>query len=77
MMSGNGKGFALDDLFRSPFPKVSSDQVFLSVQSNNFFKGQWMNFFAFELYYSLFHILMIKNSYGVDRALFIFHVQFF
>ena len=25
--------------------------------------------FAFELYHSLFHILMIKSSYRVDRAL--------
>ena len=29
-------------------------------------------FFAFELYYSLFHILMIKSSNRVDRALFDF-----
>ena len=29
-------------------------------------------FFAFELYYSLFHILMIKSSYRVDRDLFNF-----
>ena len=29
-------------------------------------------FLAFELYYSLFHILMIKSSNRVDRALFNF-----
>ena len=28
------------------------------------------NFFACEFYYSLFHILMIKSNYRVDRALF-------
>ena len=29
-------------------------------------------FFAFDLYYSLFHMLMIKSSYRVDRVLFNF-----
>ena len=29
-------------------------------------------FFAFELYHSLFHILMTENSYRVDRAHFNF-----
>ena len=53
---------------------LSSDQVFLRVQLKTFskFSGWTFNlfFFAFELYYSLFHILMIKSSNRVDRALF-------
>ena len=52
---------------------LSSDQVFLSVQLKTLQKfSGWtfkFNFFAFELYYSSFHILMIKSSYWVDRAL--------
>ena len=49
---------------------LSSDQVFLSIQSKTF--SQFSDFFAFELNYSLFHILMIKSRYRVDRAFFSF-----
>ena len=50
---------------------LNSDQVFLSIQLKTFskFSGWTFNFFAFELYRSLFHILMFKSSYQVDRAL--------
>ena len=51
---------------------LSSDQVFLRVQLKTFskFSGWTFNFyFAFELHYSLFHILKIKSSNRVDRAL--------
>ena len=53
---------------------LSSGQVFLRVQLKTFskFSGWTFNFFAFELCYSLFHILMIKSSNRVDRALFNF-----
>ena len=34
-------------------------------------------FFAFELYYSLFHMVVIKSSYRVDQALFNFYVHSF
>ena len=33
-------------------------------------------FFAFELYCSLFHILVIENGYRVDRAHFNFLLKF-
>ena len=52
---------------------LSSNQGFLSII--NVFRVQRMDFkffFYFELYYSLFHILMIDNSYWVDRAHFSF-----
>ena len=55
---------------------LSSDQIFLLFQLKTFskFTGWTFNyfFFAFELYYSLFHVLMIKSSNRVDRALFHF-----
>ena len=53
---------------------LSFDQVFLLVQLKTFpkFSGWTFNFFAFELYYSLFRILMIKSSNRVDRDLFNF-----
>ena len=72
IMSGNGKGFTFEELFRSPFTEL--DQVFLSIQLKTFskFSGWTFKFFAFELYYSLFHILMIKSKYLADRALFNF-----
>ena len=52
---------------------LSFDQVYPFYSIKNFFKDQWIDFqrlFACEFYYRLFHILMIKNSYQVDRALF-------
>ena len=37
------------------------------------YDDEWtFNFFGFELYYSLFYILMINGNYRVDRALFNF-----
>ena len=73
-MSGNGKGFTREELFRSPFSELWPSFPFNSII--NFFKVQWMDgrltFSAFELYYSLFHIFMIKSSYRVDRAHFNF-----
>ena len=63
----------LEGLFRSPFTELSPSFPFNSIK--NLFKVQWMDFhifFAFELYYSLFRILMIKSSYRVDRAFFNF-----
>ena len=50
---------------------LNSYQVFLSIQLKTFQSSVdgLLNFFAFELYHSLFHILMIKSSYRVDRAL--------
>ena len=41
----------------------------------NVFEVQWMDlkhFLAFELQYSLFHVLTFKTSYRVDRVLFNF-----
>ena len=47
---------------------LSYDQVFLGVHLKTFSKfSGWT-----ELYHSLLHILMIKSSYRVDRALFNF-----
>ena len=53
---------------------LSSDQVFLSIQLKTFQSSVdgLLKYFAFELYCSLFHIIMIKSSYWVDRALFNF-----
>ena len=50
---------------------LNSDQVFLSIQLKTFskFSGWTFNFFVFELYHSLFHILMIQSCYRVDRTL--------
>ena len=71
-ISGKSKGFALEELFRSPFTELSK----LSFQFNQkLFQSSvdgHITFFGFKLYYSLFNILMIKSSYWVDRALFNF-----
>ena len=50
---------------------LSSAKAFLSIELKTF-QSSVSNFFAFELYYSLFHILIIKSSYWVDRSLFNF-----
>ena len=73
IISGNGKGFTLEKLFRSPFSELKPSFPFNSVKK--FFQSSvdgLSKVFAFELYYSLFHMLMIKNSYQVDQALFDF-----
>ena len=62
-MSFNGKGFTIEGLFRSHFSKISG--------------WTFKFFFAFELYYSLFHILKIQSSNLVDRALFNFFFNSF
>ena len=52
---------------------LNSDQVFLSIQFKTFPVGgrsaMDLNFSAFELYHSSFHILTIKSSYRVVQAL--------
>ena len=73
IMSGNGKGSHLRKYLE--VHSLSSDQVFHSIRLKTFskFSGWTFKFFfAFELYYSLYHILMIKSSYRVDRTLFNF-----
>ena len=42
IMSGNGKGFTLEELFRSPFSELLPSFPFNSII--NFFKVQWMDF---------------------------------
>ena len=42
IMSGNGKGFTLEELFRSPFTELLPSFLFDSVKK--FFKVQWMDF---------------------------------
>ena len=67
IMSGNCKGSHLRNYLEAH--SLSSDQVFLSIQLKTFSKfSEWTfkNFFAFELYYSLYHILTIRSSYRVD-----------
>ena len=53
---------------------LSSEKVFVSIQLKTYSKlvDGLLKLFAFGLYYSLFHILMIKSSYWVDRVLFNF-----
>ena len=51
---------------------LSSDQLFFHFNSIQSLVDELLKFFAFELYYSLFHILLIKSSYWVDLALFNF-----
>ena len=50
---------------------LNSDRILFSIQLKTFskFSGWTFIMFAFELYHSLFHTLMIKSSYLVDRAL--------
>ena len=64
-MSFNGKGFTIEGLFRRLFTELWPGFPLSSIKNFSKFSG-W----TFELYYSLFHILMIKSSYRVDRALF-------
>ena len=77
IMSFNGKGFTLEGSFRSLFAELWPSFPLSSIK--NFFKVQWMDFyfFAFQLYYSLFHRLMIKSNYWADRALFNFLLNSF
>ena len=42
IMSGNGKGFTLEELFRSPFTELLPSFLFDSIKK--FFKVQWMDF---------------------------------
>ena len=42
IMSGNGKGFTLEELFKCPFTEFSPSFPFNSIK--NFFKVQWMDF---------------------------------
>ena len=76
-MSFNGKRFTLEGLFRSLFTELwpSFPLVQLKIFQLKIFQssvGGLLIFFSFELYYSLFHILMIKSNYWVDRPLFNF-----
>ena len=71
-MSGNGKGFTLEELFRSH--SLSSDQAFLSIPLETFQSSvdglYFIFFFAFELWYSLFHIS--KAAIGLTELFSIF-----
>ena len=73
-MSFNGKGFTIEGLFKSLFTELRPGFALSSFKNFFKFSGWTFNifFFAFELYYCLFHILMIKSSNRVDRALFNF-----
>ena len=42
IISGNGKGFTLEELFRSPFTELWASFPFNSIE--NFSKIQWMDF---------------------------------
>ena len=68
IMSGDGKGFMSHLRSYLEVHSLSSDQVLLSIQLETFLKSNLLTFkfFSFELYFSIFHILMIKSSYRVD-----------
>ena len=71
IMSFKGKGFTIEGLFRSLFTELWLGFPLSSIKNFSKISGRTF-FFAFELYYSLFHILKIKSSNRVDGALFNF-----